>query len=105
MTSQQSKEQLHALFGPVFYEFYGSTEMGINTVLRPEHVAIKPNSCGRVVPGMELGVFDDQFRRLGPNEAGELYVRRYDGMFEGYYGDDEKTSKSTYMGGKGTTAN
>ena len=29
------KEEVVAHFGPVLYEFYGSTELGVNTVLRP----------------------------------------------------------------------
>src|SRR6266536_4764787 len=32
------KEQVVALFGPVLYEFYGSTELGINTILPPADV-------------------------------------------------------------------
>ena len=41
-------------------------------------------------------MFDDHGNRLGPNQEGELHVRRYDGMFDGYYGDQEKTKKSTW---------
>ena len=44
------KEQVVEYFGPVLYEFYGSTELGINTILRPEDVLRKPGSCGRVSP-------------------------------------------------------
>src|SRR5437867_1773413 len=45
------KEQAVAMFGPALYEFYGSTELGVNTVLRPEDVLRKPGSCGRGVRG------------------------------------------------------
>ena len=32
------KEGVLAHFGPALYEFYGSSELGVNTVLRPEDV-------------------------------------------------------------------
>ena len=48
------KEEVVHIFGPVLYEFYGSTELGMNTVLRPEDVLRKPGSCGRAAPGVEL---------------------------------------------------
>src|SRR5207248_366611 len=53
------KEQALAMFGPVLYEFYGSTELGVNTVLRPEDVLRKPGSCGRAAPGVALAILDD----------------------------------------------
>lgn len=31
-----TKIAINKMFGPVYYEFYGSTELGINSVLRPE---------------------------------------------------------------------
>jgi long-chain acyl-CoA synthetase len=53
------KEQAVALFGPVLYEFYGSTELGINTILPPADFLRKPGSCGRAAPNVELCVVDD----------------------------------------------
>ena len=79
------KEQAMQYFGPVFYEFYGSTELSVNTILRPEDVLRKPGSCGRVAPGIELAILDEQGQPLPVGEPGELYVRRYAGVFDGYY--------------------
>ena len=36
------KEQIVEMFGPVLYEFYGSTELGVNTVLDPQDVLRTP---------------------------------------------------------------
>ncbi|MEE8558621.1 MAG: AMP-binding protein, partial [Myxococcota bacterium] len=36
------------------WEIYGSTELGVNTVLRPEDQIRKPGSCGQPAPGVEL---------------------------------------------------
>jgi acyl-CoA synthetase (AMP-forming)/AMP-acid ligase II len=89
------KEQALAMFGPVLYEFYGSTELGINTVLRPEDVLRKPGSCGRAAPGVELAVLDDEGRPLPPGTPGELFVRRYAGVFDEYYKNPAATAQTS----------
>src|SRR4030095_14734459 len=50
------KEAVLAWFGPVLYEFYGSTELGVNTVLEPGDMLRKPRSCGRAAPGVAPAV-------------------------------------------------
>ncbi len=68
------KEQALAMFGPVLYEFYGSTELGVNTVLRPEDVLRKPGSCGRAAPGVELAILDDDGRPVAPGTPGGVNI-------------------------------
>ena len=41
------------------FEIYGSTELGVNTVLRPEDQLRKPGSCGKEAPMVEIRLFDD----------------------------------------------
>src|SRR2546422_804191 len=65
------KEQAVAVFGPVLWEFYGSTELGINTILPPPDVLRKPGSCGRPAPGIELVLLDDAGRAVPTGTAGE----------------------------------
>lgn len=89
------KEAALAYFGPVLYEFYGSSELGINTVLRPEDMLRKPGSCGRAAPGIEIGIFGDNGEPVDPGEPGELFVRRYQGMFEHYHKKPEATAQAT----------
>ncbi|HEY3189617.1 MAG TPA: AMP-binding protein [Solirubrobacteraceae bacterium] len=88
------KEDVVRHFGPVLYEFYGSTELGVNTILRPEDVLRKPGSCGRAAPGVELAILDDDGRPVKPGEAGELFVRRYAGVFDEYYKKPEATRQT-----------
>ena len=88
------KEQALALFGPVLYEFYGSTELGVNTVLRPEDVLRKPGSCGAAAPGVQLAILDDDGRPVAPGTPGELFVRRYEGVFDEYWRNPAATAQT-----------
>ena len=92
------KEAALAYFGPCLYEFYGSTELGINTILRPEDVLRKPGSCGRAAPNIEIALLDDDGRPVPTGEPGEVYVRRFGGMFDSYYKNTEAT-RQTERGG------
>ena len=38
---------------------YGSTELGVNTILRPEDQLRKPGSCGKEAPMVEIRLYDD----------------------------------------------
>jgi acyl-CoA synthetase (AMP-forming)/AMP-acid ligase II len=88
------KEQAMEYFGPALYEFYGSTELSVNTILRPEDVLRKPGSCGRAAPGIELAILDDDGTPLPMGEPGELYIRRYPGVFDGYYRNPQATQET-----------
>ena len=88
------KEEALAYFGPCFYEFYGSTELGINTVLRPEDVLRKPGSCGRAAPNVEIALLDDDGDPVPVGQPGELYVRRFGGMYDDYYKNPQATRET-----------
>jgi acyl-CoA synthetase (AMP-forming)/AMP-acid ligase II len=87
------KEQAVAWLGPVLYEFYGSTELGVNTILRPEDILRKPGSCGRAAPGVELAILDDDGQPVTPGQPGQLFARRGAGMFDGYYKNAAATAE------------
>src|SRR5439155_1462370 len=52
------KQRAESVIGQILWEFYGATETGINTVLRPEEQLRKPGSCGTAVPGQEIRLVD-----------------------------------------------
>ena len=86
------KEAVVRYFGPVLYEFYGSTELGVNTILKPADVLRKPGSCGQAAPGRELALLDDEGKPVPVGEPGELYVKRFSGILDEYYKDPVATA-------------
>ena len=80
------KQEVVARLGAGFlYEIYGSTELGIATVLRPEDQLRKPGSCGRAYGGVGLRVVGEDGADAGAGVPGEVYVRSANAMV-GYHG-------------------
>jgi acyl-CoA synthetase (AMP-forming)/AMP-acid ligase II len=79
------QEVIEKLGDGFLFEVYGSTELGVDTVLRPEDQLRKPGSCGRPYGNIRLKVVDEAGNECPPGEPGELYVRstlRMDGYHE-----------------------
>jgi acyl-CoA synthetase (AMP-forming)/AMP-acid ligase II len=74
------------------FEVYGSTELGVDTVLRPEDQLRKPGSCGRPYGNIQLRVVDDQGNEVAPGEPGELFVRTALAM-DGYHATTEQLTE------------
>ena len=67
------------------WEVYGSTELGVNTILAPADQRRKRGSCGRPAPHVEVKLFDEEGREVGePHVPGELFVRSRT-VFDTYY--------------------
>ncbi|MDO9061512.1 MAG: AMP-binding protein, partial [Bradyrhizobium sp.] len=62
-------------WGPVIYEFYGSTESGAVTFANSEDALKKPGTVGKVAPGAELRFVGDDGKILPQGEIGEIYSR------------------------------
>ena len=90
------KVRAHKVFGEVLWEFYGATETGINTVLRPEDQLRKPGSCGTAVTGQEIRLVAPDGREAATGEPGEFMVRN-DVLAE-YYNRPEATSRNLHDG-------
>lgn len=91
------KRRIMGIFGQVLYEFYGSSEAGVNTVLKPEDQLRKPGSCGQVAPDNEVRIIDEEGNDCPPGVPGEIYVRNPVIITE-YYKKPEKTEESWYDG-------
>ncbi len=62
-------------FGPVLWEFYGATETGFVTILRPEDQLRKPGSCGTIVAGQEIRLLNEAGEEAPDGVPGEMWVR------------------------------
>jgi acyl-CoA synthetase (AMP-forming)/AMP-acid ligase II len=74
------------------FEVYGSTELGVNTVLLPVDQLRKPGSCGKPAPLVEIKLFDDAGNEVtgtGPDHTGELFVKS-PSVFADYYKQHDK---------------
>ena len=85
------KQQYVADFPPgSLFEVYGSTELGVDTVLLPEDQMRKPGSCGRPAPGIEIMLVDadgSEVTGTGPDYPGEVFVRSK-AVFDAYHKND-----------------
>ena len=85
------KQQYVADFPPEsLFEVYGSTELGVDTVLMPQDQMRKPGSCGKPAPRIEIVLFDDDgnaVTRTGPDHPGEVFVRSKV-VFDTYHKND-----------------
>ncbi len=93
---QALKVRADAVLGQVIWEFYGATETGINTVLRPEDQLRKPGSCGTSVPGQEIRLVGPDGRDVHDGEPGEFMVRNT--WLAEYYNRPDATGKSLHDG-------
>ncbi len=79
------------------FEFYGSTETGINTILLPEEQLARPESCGRVFDGNEILLLDEERNPVKQGEVGELFVKN-SMLIDGYFRNKKATDESFHNG-------
>jgi acyl-CoA synthetase (AMP-forming)/AMP-acid ligase II len=83
-------------FGDCLYEYYGSTETGINTLTSPQEIRERPSSVGRAFADNELVIFDEAGKEVPDGERGVLYMHNAV-LMDGYYKNPEATFE-TYRG-------
>src|SRR5580704_2198056 len=92
------KQQYVADFPPgSLFEVYGSTELGVDTVLMPEDQMRKPGSCGQPAPLIEIVLFDadgNVVTGTGPEHPGEVFIRSKI-AFDAYYKNDTSYQASS----------
>ncbi|MGI5162058.1 class I adenylate-forming enzyme family protein [Microbispora sp. CA-102843] len=93
--STSLKERTLANFGPVLYEFYGSTESGYITALHPRDQRRKERCCGQPAFGSEVEIRDQHGRALPAGEVGEVFTKCA-GRFDEYYKDPERTAQALH---------
>ena len=90
--------QLQARFGNIFVQVYGSTEHPAVTtaLLKADHIVEKEEdagrlaSCGKVTPGVEMKIADEEGNEVAAGEVGEIW-HRSPAVIPGYYNNPEAT--------------
>jgi acyl-CoA synthetase (AMP-forming)/AMP-acid ligase II len=93
------KQEVVAKLGDGFlYEVYGSTELGVDCILKPEDQLRKPGSCGKPYGTIELRIVDADGNEAPTGSPGELFVRSTMVM-DGYHRTDEQLATDEGDGG------
>ena len=88
------KQAMLDWWGPVVFEYYGSTEQnGITFVSSPEWLS-KRGTVGKAMIGV-AHICDDEGNELPAGEVGTVYFERETRPFE-YHNDPEKTAEATH---------
>jgi acyl-CoA synthetase (AMP-forming)/AMP-acid ligase II len=90
-----------ALAPAVVFSTWGMTETaGVATITPLDDTEDgRLTSCGKALPGLEVAIADPETGELlGPDTPGEI-VMRGPTLFDGYYGDPEKTARTFHPDG------
>ena len=69
------KRQILEGVGPVLYDFYGATELGVVSVASPRDLQRCPAGVGRVLPGVQVQLRDETGRPVAAGQRGQLFAR------------------------------
>jgi len=83
-------------FGPVLYNFYGSTEVAWATIAGPADLRAAPGTAGRPPRGTVLRLLDEDGVPVPDGERGRIFVGNKM-LFEGYTGGGTKAVESGLM--------
>ena len=87
------KQEVIAKLGDGFlYEVYGSTELGVVTVMHPEDQLRKPGSCGKTYGAIDVKVVREDGTEAATGDPGELFIRTALAM-DGYHRSAEQLSE------------
>ncbi|RSN14522.1 acyl-CoA synthetase [Nonomuraea sp. WAC 01424] len=87
-----TKQAMIDWLGPVLWEYYGSTEAAVATMVSSQEWLERPGTVGRALDGMAFTIIGDDGRELGPGEPGMVYIGGIN-RFE-YHGDPDKTASA-----------
>ena len=87
------------VFGMPFHDNWWQTETGAILCANYPGMEVRPGSMGRPIPGVELGIVDDDYKQVGPDTDGNLVVRPgWPSMFHTYWNNTEMYN-SKFRGG------
>src|SRR5690606_12639265 len=87
------KQAMLDWWGPVIWEYYGSTEISAVTLCSPQDAIAFPGTVGRTLPEATVKVFDSDGRECPPGVPGNIYGRLHCTTEFTYQNDPEKRRK------------
>ncbi|MDA8117598.1 MAG: AMP-binding protein [Actinomycetota bacterium] len=69
------KDGILEVFGDHVVEYYGSTELGVNTMISPQEWRNKRGSVGKALPNVDLRIFGEDGGELPQGESGIVAAR------------------------------
>ena len=92
------KQQMIDWWGPIINEYYGATEVGSVSFLTSEQWLNHRGSVGKAMTNCEIVILDDDGKKLGPHEIGDVFCRNLGGPDFTYHLDDQKRAKAEMHG-------
>ncbi len=80
-------------FGPVLWNFYGSTETGLVTIAGPGDHVSRPGTIGKKMRGNDIRLIGEDGKDVAIGQIGELYARNST-LISGYHDNAEATSSA-----------
>jgi fatty-acyl-CoA synthase len=87
------KQRALEALGPVLYDFYGATELGLVSLANPDDLKKKPGTIGLPFPGVDVKFLNEHGQEVPRGEKGALYVTS-DQFDFGYYKNADATQKA-----------
>ncbi len=84
-------------FGPLLWNFYGSTETGLVTLAGPADHTARPGTIGRAMRGNDIRLLGEDGEEIARGGVGELYVKNPT-MISGYHKNQGATSEAQKRG-------
>ena len=84
-------QQFKRYYGYTIADIWGLTEVISHITCPPPDGTGKLGACGKVLPGWELGVVDEDDNELPPNQTGEIVVSG--AIMKGYYNNPQATAE------------
>jgi acyl-CoA synthetase (AMP-forming)/AMP-acid ligase II len=92
LSTRTKKAICEEFLGSGLHEFYGATEAGVVTNLKPKDQSRKIRCVGQPVAELEIQIRDEEGNVKKPNEIGDIWLRGPT-LFEGYFNDPIKTAE------------
>lgn len=71
--------EVSSKLGDVLYNLYGTTETGLNIIATSQDLKAAPQTLGRIIDGVQLGIVDQQKKKVEVGVVGELSLKSKNG--------------------------